>query len=129
MSINKRKLHEVINCSDAAAWVAMEAYRQVTGVGILVDADDGEGVTVQLRKATDASGTGAADLGDPVTVSSDAADTDVTAMASAYADQLGETAGGVAFTHVSATVTKAGSPEPAETLTAFVIRSDGRFSE
>lgn len=129
MSINKRKLHEVINCSDSAAWVAMEAYRQVTGVGILVDADDGEGVTVQLRKATDASGTGAADLGSPVTVTSSATDVDVTAMASAYADELGETAGGVAFTHVSASVTKAGSPAPAETLTAFVIRSDGRFSE
>lgn len=129
MGINKRKLHEVINATDSAAWVSMQDYRQVTGVGIMVDADDGEGVTIQLRKATDASGTNAADLGDPVTVSSTAADVDVTAMASAYADELGQTAGGVDFTHVSATATAAGSPAPGETVTAFVIRSDGRFSE
>lgn len=129
MSITKRKLHEVINATDSAAWVSMQDYRQVTGVAILVDADDGEGATIQLRKATDSSGTNAADLGSPVTVSSTATDTDVTAMVSAYVSELGETAGGVAFTHVSATATKSGSPEPAETLTAFVIRSDSRFSE
>ena len=129
MSITKRKLHEAINCTDSAAWVSMQDYRQVTGVAIMVDADDGEGATIQLRKATDASGSNAADLGTAVTVSSTASNVDVTAMASAYASELGETAGGTAFTHVSATATKAGSPAPGETLTAFVIRSDSRFSE
>lgn len=125
----KHKLSEVINVSVAGTWVAMDGYRQFTGVGALAAADSGEGVTVQLRKATSAGGDNAADHGDPVTVSSTAADTDISVVVSAYAAALGETAGGVRYTHVTAVVTRAGSPASTEELSGIVIRSDGRFSE
>lgn len=124
-----KKLSEVINITDDGDWAAISLYAQFTGVGVMVDADSGEGVTVQLRKATSSAGANAADHGDPVTVSSTAADTSVAAKATAYAADLGETAGGVRYTHVSCTVTAAGSPTPAETIYGFVIRSHGRFSE
>jgi hypothetical protein len=123
------KLSEIINVSDAADWVPIALYTQFTGFGVIVDADDGEGVTVQLRKATSSAGANAADHGDAVTVSSTDTNVTVTAMTSAFAGDLGETAGGVAYTHVSCTITAAGSPAPGETTYGGVIRSDGRFSE
>jgi hypothetical protein len=123
------KLTEVIAVSPAASWVAMASYRQFTGIGALTAADDGEGISVQLRKATSAAGANAADHGTAVTAASTATNTDISAMVSAFAADLGETAGGVRFTHVTATVTLTGSPAATEELSGIVIRSDGRFSE
>jgi hypothetical protein len=123
-----KKLNGVINPTPVASWVPMAGYRQVTGIGVIADADDAEGVTVQLRKATSAAGANAADLGDAVTVLSTDTDVDVAAMATAYAYDMGEHTDGTPFTHVSCTVSGAGSPDT-ETAVGVVVRSSGRFSE
>lgn len=108
------KLNERLAFSAPATWVPMALYDQVVAVGH--SAGD---VTVQLRKATSAAGANAADLGSAVTA-------DGVASAQAYAAHLGET-GGVAFTHVSATITGAGSPPAASA--GSVLRGAGRFSQ
>lgn len=123
----KHKLSEVITVSVAATWVAMDLYRQFTGIGALAAADDGEGISVQLRKATSAAGANAADHGTAVTAASTATDTDLSAVVSAYAADLGETSGGVRYTHVTCTVTRTGSPASTEELSGVLIRSDARF--
>lgn len=123
----KHKLSEVITVSVAGTWVPMAEFRQFTGIGALEDADSGEGISVQLRKATSAAGANAADHGTAVTASSTATDTDISAVVSAYAADLGETAGGVRYTHVTCTVTRTGSPASTEELSAILIRSDARF--
>lgn len=125
----KQKITEVIAISPAGTWVDMSGYRQFAALATLAAADDGEGVSVQLRKATSAAGANADDHGSLVTVTSAATDTDLSAMASAYAADLGETAGGVRFTHVTAVVSRTGSPASTEELSGIVVRCDGRFSE
>lgn len=114
--------------SAVGAWVPMAAYNRVGAVGLMDAADSTEGVTVQLRKATDAAGANAADLGTAVTVRSTATNTDVSAVAEATVDDLGAV-GGVQFTHVSASITKAsGSPAPGEAVYGVVYRGGARFS-
>lgn len=115
----KAKLNERLAFSALAAWVAMEAYNQVVAVGQVAETSPETDVTVQLRKATDASGSNAADLGTAVT-------SPTQAVAQAYASDLGETEDGTPYTHVSATVTGAGSP--AADSSGVVIRGDGRFN-
>lgn len=124
----KHKLSEVVAISPAATWVPLKDYRQFVAMATLEAADSGEGISIQLRKATSSAGANAADHGTAVTASSTASNTDLAAMAAAYAADLGETAGGVAYTHVSATVTATGSPTPTEELSAIMVRTDARFS-
>ena len=125
----KHKITEVIAISPAGTWVAMSGYRQFAALATLAAADSGEGISVQLRKATSAAGADAADHGTAVAVASADTDVDISAMTAAYAADLGETAGGVAYTHVTATVTITGSPAATEELSGIVVRCDGRFSE
>jgi hypothetical protein len=114
------KLNELLVFSLATTWVPMELYRQVIAVGtVAVTSPPGE-VTVQLRKAINANGDSPANLGT-------AATGDSQAIAQAFAVDLGETEGGVPYTHVSATITPPGSP-PVD-LEGVVIRGEGRFSE
>lgn len=115
----KAKLNERLVFSAPATWVSMADYRQVVAVGRVAETSPTTDVTVQLRKATDASGSDAADLGTAVTTATQA-------IAQAYASDLGKTAGGTPFTHVSATITGAGSP-PASS-SGDVVRGDGRFN-
>lgn len=124
----KHKLSEVVAISPAATWVSVAEYRQFVAMATLEDADSGEGISIQLRKATSAAGADAADHGTLVTAASTATDTDISAMAAAYAADLGETAGGVQYTHVSATVSRTGSPASTEELSAIMVRTDARFS-
>lgn len=124
----KHKLSEVVEISPAATWVSVQNYRQFVAMATLEDADSGEGISIQLRKATSSAGANAADHGTAVTASSTATDTDIAAMAAAYAADLGKTAGGVAYTYVSATVTRTGSPASTEELSAIMVRTDARFS-
>lgn len=124
---SKHKLSEVITVSVAGTWVPMDLWRQFTGIGALEDADDGEGISVQLRKATSSVGANAADHGTAVTAASTATNTDISAVVSAYAADLGETGGGVRYTHVTCTVTRTGSPASTEELSGVLIRSDARF--
>lgn len=121
------KLTEVIAVSPAASWVAMDHYRQFTGIGTLTAADSGEGISVQLRKATSAAGANAGDHGTAVTAASTVTDTDLSAVVSAYAADLGEFSAGVPYTHVTCTVTRTGSPASTEELNGVLIRSDSRF--
>lgn len=125
----KHRFSETNAISPAGTWVAMSGYRQFAALATLAAADDGEGISIQLRKATSAAGADADDHGDPVAIASAEADIDLSLMASAYAADLGETAGGVAFTHVTAVVSRTGSPASTEELSGIVVRCDGRFSE
>jgi len=108
-------------------WVSMALHARFGAAAVMELADAGEGVTVQLRKATDASGTNAADVGDPVTTVSGATNTDITAVAEASADELGEFSAGVPFDFVSATISTAGSPAAGETKYGVLYRGEGRF--
>jgi hypothetical protein len=118
------KLSELAVASPAASWVSMENYRQVSGIAVVADADTGETVTVQLRKATDASGTNATNFGTAVVVTGAATDTDISAIQTEWSQALGALAG-VPYTHVSATLSTGASPE---TVTGVVLRSEPRFS-
>jgi len=115
----KAKLHERLAFSAPGAWVSMADYRQVVAYGAVADTSPDTDVTVQLRKATAASGSNATNFGTAVTGPTQA-------VAQGYASELGATAGGVPFTHVSATITGAGSP--AADSSGVVIRGDGRFN-
>ena len=112
------KLNERLAFSVATDWVPMETYRQVVGVGLAPVTSPATEVTVQLRKATSSAGADAANLGSAVAA-------DDQAVAQAYASELGETAGGVPFTHVSAVITSDASPDASF---GTVIRGDGRFN-
>lgn len=124
----KHKLSEVVAISPAATWVPVALYRQFVAMATLEAADAGEGISIQLRKATSDGGANAADHGALVTAASVATDIDISAMAAGFAADLGETAGGVPFTHVSATVARTGSPASTEELSAIMVRTDARFS-
>lgn len=115
----KAKLNERLAFSAPAEWVPMAEYRQVIAAGVIAETSPPGDVTVQLRKATDDQGSDADDLGAAV-------QTPTRAVAQAYASDLGETAGGVPFTHVSAQITGPGSP--VEESGGLVIRGDGRFN-
>jgi len=117
--INNAKLNEKLAFSLPSVWVAIALYNQVVAVGtIAVTSPPGE-VTVQLRKATNADGDNPANLGSAVAANNQA-------IAQAFASDLGETVGGVPYTHVSATITPPGSPPVA--VDGVVIRGDGRFN-
>lgn len=114
------KLNERLVFSRPDEWVPMDIYRQVVATATIAATSPPGQVSVQLRKATDASGSNPADLGAVVTADSQA-------TAQAYASDLGVHAGsGLPFTHVSAVVTPPGSP-PVD-VAALVIRGDGRFN-
>lgn len=108
------KLAEVVEGYPVTTWVPLTNYQQYTALARAGDVSPRNGVTVQLRKATDSSGTGATNLGSAVTG-------DNFANASARAEDLGD-----GYTHVSATVTDDDSPN---TVTSFAVLSDPRFAQ
>jgi hypothetical protein len=114
----------------APEWVPVANYREIVAIGCMDDADlaGEEGVTVQLRKATDGSGTNPANHGSAVTVLATGANDDIVAVAHAYSNALGATGGGVPYTHVSAVITAIGSPAATEAALGCVIRTGGRFN-
>lgn len=114
-----------INTVGTTAWFAMANYDRVAGFASLPGAEVAESVTVQLRKATDAAGTNAANLGAAVTTTATVANTDLIAVQEAMADDLGKTGGGLQFTHVSITVTKSSDTEVASA--GYLLRANGRF--
>lgn len=111
------KINERLTFSRATDWVPMAEFDQVCAVGQAPATSPETSVSVQLRKATSAAGAAADNLGSAVVADSQA-------VAHAYASDLGETGGGVPFTHVSAVITS-GSPE---TANGVVIRGGGRFN-
>jgi hypothetical protein len=104
----------------------MANHFQVTAIATQVDADSPETVTVQLRKATDASGTNAADFGTAGTGTSSATDSNIHAVQTEWSDDLGFHASGLPFTHVSAVVSDDATPE--SDAYGVVVRSDPRYS-
>ena len=123
------KISERIFVAPAATWVSAALYSQFCAVAFLAGADAVETLTVQARKATNAAGAGATNHGDPVTVTnpqtSPATSNDLTAAVDFRSDQLGETVGGVPYTHVSFVASDTGDTE---TATGFLIAGDARFS-
>lgn len=126
MSATHALLKEIAAASPVGNWVSMAGYSQVSAIGVQLDADSPETLTVQLRKATDASGTNAANFGTAVVATSSAADTDLTAIASEWSANLGFHASGLAFTHVSAVISDTATPEAASS--GVVLRTNPRFS-
>lgn len=123
------KLSEQLNAFPSGVWVAAALYMQYMGVAFVQNADGGESVTVQLRKATDSSGTNAANFGTAKTVTlagtSPAANELITAAQDGRSDELGDFADGVPFTHVSVSVSDSSSPE---SVVGFLVVGDPRFS-
>lgn len=112
------RLNEQATPDLVSSWVSMADYREYTAFAVAGDVSPRNGVTIQLRKATDASGTGAANHGSAVTA-------DDRCSATLLAEDLGQTGGGVQYTHVSATVTDQDSPN---TYTALAFRSGAKKS-
>lgn len=113
------KLGEVIRGKPSTEWAKLDNYQQYTCVADAGTASPLDSVTVQLRKATAAGGTNATNHGTAVTGFG-------FANASLRAEDLGEFSAGVPYTHVSAVVTDAASPN---TVTSFGILSDPRYAE
>lgn len=124
------KISERINAYPAGTWVSAALFTQFCAIAFLAGADGTETVTIQARKATDASGTNATNHGDPVTVTnpqtSPATSNDIKAAVDFRSDQLGETGGGVPYTHVSFVASDTGDTE---TATGVLIAGDARFSD
>lgn len=120
MSAVHAKLSEVSVASVAVTWVPVALFKQVSAIGVIADADSPEVLTVQLRKATDASGTGATNWGTAVTATSAAADSDLSAIQTEEVDSIG-----AGYTHVAAVISSDASPE---TPTGVVLRTNPRYS-
>jgi len=121
------KLSEFLkaNLAGAAVWLSMVNYDQATALVATDAADEGETLTIQFRKATSDDGDDAADLGEPQVFTQGAVSGALVALATVYASDLGRTAGGVDFTHVSVSVSDGASPETP--TAAFILRSHGRY--
>lgn len=123
------KLSERLNAYPAGTWVSAALFTQFMAVAFLAGADGVETVTIQARKATDASGTGATNHGDAVTVTnpqtSPPSSNDLKAAVDFRSDQLGESGAGVPYTHVSFVATDSGDTE---TAVGFLVAGDARFS-
>lgn len=117
MSNAKKLADESALISAATSWVAMASHREYSVMALAGDVSPRNGVTIQLRKATDGSGTNATNVGSAVTA-------DDQAIASAFAADLGEFSAGVPYTHFSATVTDQDSPN---TVVSLAIRRGARY--
>lgn len=97
----------------------MQGYGRVAAFASTGQAADGTKLTVQLRQATDDEGSDEKDLGDPVEVTSDEADSVLEAMAEVNASDLDTD-----FTHVAVQVT---TDESGLNSQAVLIRADGSY--
>lgn len=115
MSGNTSRLEEVTRVAviEAGNWLPIAGFNQVTAYAAsLLASSPSNQVTVQLRKATDAAGSNAADLLTAKTGDYGVAKT-------ALAEELGATAGGVPYTHVTAVITDEASPDAASGVLVF----------
>ena len=92
-----------INDGNPATWVSLAKYREYVVMARAGTASPTDDVTIQLRKATDASGSNPANHGSAVTAAG-------FACTSVRDDELGDFAAGTPYTHVSATITDEASP-------------------
>lgn len=100
-------------------WYAMRDFNRVAAKGISAQAADTETFTVQLRQATDDSGTDAKNLGTAVTATATSANEVLEALAEAKSSDLDS-----GFTHVAVQLS---SSETSLVGTATLIRADGSY--
>jgi len=112
------KFSEISTFRPVTTWVPLTNFQQYTAYAEAGDASPLDDVTIQLRKATDASGTNAANHGSAVTAAP-------RASASVRAEDLGDFSTSLQYTHVSASVSDEDSPN---TLTSAGILTDPRFT-
>lgn len=104
MTQTSARLDEELRLGDPAAWSPMAGMKAVTvAVRALLASSPANALTVQLRKATSNAGANATNLGSAVTAQ------DYAVLITALEDELGDL-NGVAYTHVSATITDEASP-------------------
>lgn len=113
-----RKLNEVAAYLPVTTWVPLTNYQSYTAFARAGSASPLDDVTIQLRKATDASGTNAANHGSAVTAA-------VTAGVSVRAEDLGNFSASLPYKYVSAVVTDEASPN---TVTSAAILTDPRYA-
>jgi hypothetical protein len=123
------KLSERLYVAPAGVWVSAALFERFCAVAMTTLADGGEHVGAQLRKATDAAGSGATNFGTATTTTlpgtSPAANDTIIAAHDGKADELGVDGSGVQYTHVSALALSAVSPEGG---VAVLVCGDARFS-
>jgi len=100
------------------SWIPVDQFQRFLVVAVSDEVTEGDTLTVQLRQATNDEGSGAADLGDLVTVTAGGAEA-LTALAEAKASDIDD-----GFTHITAIV--GGSADGTEGA-AVIVRADGRF--
>lgn len=110
------KLSEVAVASLVTEWVSMADHNQYSVFARAGDVSPRNGVTIQLRKALNSSGSGAVNHGSAVTA-------DDQVGATLLASELGVDGAGVQYTHVAAIVTDQDSPN---SYTALALRSSPR---
>lgn len=111
------KLAEKIVGAPVTTWVSLKNYQQYTAVARCGTASPLDDVTIQLRKATDASGANATNIGSAVTAKTHA-------EASLRAEDLGDFSATVPYAFVSASVSDEASPN---TVTSYAVLSDARY--
>ncbi len=124
------KLSERLYVVPAGVWVSAALFERFCAVAYSNLADGGEAVTAQLRKATDADGTGATNFGTGTTTTlagtSPAANDLIVAAHDGQADGLGKDGSDVQYTHVSALALSGVSPEGG---VGVLICGDARWSK
>lgn len=114
-----------IDTSDVtgATYFKMDGYREASVIAMAEGPGAGKILTVQLKQATAANGTGSKNLGSAVTATATASE-DLVAVATALVEEMDHKNG---FIYISATIgTDKGS---AVDGSASLVRSKGRFSE
>lgn len=112
-----KKFSEVACFAPVTTWLPLANYQQYTAFARAGDASPLDSVTIQLRKATDSSGTNATDHGSPVTLTP-------TGGVSVRAEDLGDFSASLQYTHVSAVVTDEDSPN---SVTSAAIVTEPRY--
>lgn len=107
----------------SAVYVSMAEYRRVYAIASCEGPGAGKILTAQLKQATDASGSGAKNLGTAATATATASE-DLVAVAEANVEDM-DTANGFYFVGVTIGTNKTSAVDGACTLT----RDRGRYSE
>lgn len=112
-----QKFSEIACAGPVTDWFPLDNYQQYTAFARAGDVSPLDSVTIQLRKATDASGTNATDHGDPVTFTP-------TGGVSVRAEDLGDFSADLQYKYVSAVVTDEDSPN---SVTSYAVLTDPRY--
>lgn len=112
-----QKFSEIACAAPVTTWMPLDNYQQYTAFARAGDVSPLDTVTVQLRKATDSSGTNAANHGSAVSLTP-------TGGVSVRAEDLGDFSASLQYKYVSAVVTDEDSPN---TVTSYAVLTDPRY--